>query len=68
MTTPHTLLELHDINLVYRAKPALKQLSWTLLAGQHWACVGPNGSGKTSLARILSHQTAHFSGSYQSSE
>ena len=68
MTAPHTLLELHDINLVYRAKPALKQLSWTLLAGQHWACVGPNGSGKTSLARILSHQTAHFSGSYQSSE
>lgn len=68
MTAQHTLLELRDINLVYRARPALQQLHWTLQAGQHWACVGPNGSGKTSLARILSRQATHFSGSYQASE
>ena len=68
MTDQQTLLELRDINLVYRAQPALRQLNWTLQSGQHWACVGPNGSGKTSLARILSHQATHFSGSYHSSE
>jgi molybdate transport system ATP-binding protein len=68
MTATQTLFELRDINLVYRARPALRQLNWTVPDGQHWACVGPNGSGKTSLARILSHQTTQFSGSYHSSE
>jgi molybdate transport system ATP-binding protein len=68
MTATQTLFELRDINLVYRARPALRQLNWTVPVGQHWACVGPNGSGKTSLARILSHQTTHFSGDYHSSE
>ena len=28
-------------------------VEWTIEAGQHWAVLGPNGSGKTSLARIL---------------
>ena len=67
MTNDQTMLGLRAINLVYRSKPALRQLDWELRAGQHWACVGPNGSGKTSLARVLSHQASHFSGDYHSS-
>jgi iron complex transport system ATP-binding protein len=31
----------------------LRGVEWTIEAGQHWAVLGPNGSGKTSLARIL---------------
>ncbi|MFT4613934.1 MAG: molybdate transport system ATP-binding protein [Bacteroidia bacterium] len=56
------LLSLQDASLVYRALPALKHINWQLLAGQQWACLGPNGSGKTSLARIISGQAKQFSG------
>jgi molybdate transport system ATP-binding protein len=58
------LLELHQVNLVYRALPALCAIDWTPLPGQQWACLGPNGAGKTSLARVLSGQATHFCGAY----
>jgi molybdate transport system ATP-binding protein len=29
------------------------QTSWEILAGQHWAIVGPNGSGKTTLLSLI---------------
>lgn len=63
----NTLFNLQDIHLVYRAKPALRQLNWTVKAGQHWALVGPNGAGKTSIARILSGEETHYSGDYERS-
>jgi molybdate transport system ATP-binding protein len=66
--TDATLLELHNVNLVYRAMPALRQIDWTLKAGQHWACLGPNGAGKTSLARVISGQATHYSGTIQRSD
>ncbi len=59
------LLELHDVNLVYRALPALRGINWSVQSGQQWACLGPNGAGKTSLARIISRQATHFSGNLQ---
>jgi iron complex transport system ATP-binding protein len=31
----------------------LHGIEWTIEAGQHWAVLGPNGSGQTSLSRIL---------------
>ncbi|WP_240725179.1 ATP-binding cassette domain-containing protein [Mangrovimicrobium sediminis] len=59
------LFSLDQVQLVYRARPALDQLDWQVLPGQQWACIGPNGSGKTSLARVLSGEAPHFAGSYQ---
>lgn len=47
----HGLFRLRDINLVYRALPALRAIDWTVLEGEQWACLGPNGAGKTSLVR-----------------
>jgi iron complex transport system ATP-binding protein len=32
----------------------LRDIRWTIRAGEHWAVLGPNGSGKTTLLRILS--------------
>ena len=62
-----TLLQLHRVNLVYRALPALRDIEWTVESGQQWACLGPNGAGKTSLARVVSGQATHFSGELQRS-
>ncbi len=56
------LLELRDVSLVYRALPALHHIDWTVAPGEHWACLGLNGAGKTSLARILTRQATHYSG------
>ena len=68
--TPDTsrLLQLEDVNLVYRALPALRAINWTVQHGQQWACLGPNGAGKTSLARVISRQATHFSGNLQRSK
>ena len=56
------LLQLLDVNLVYRALPALRDIDLSIESGQQWACLGPNGAGKTSLARVISRQATHFSG------
>jgi molybdate transport system ATP-binding protein len=56
------LLSLSGVSLVYRALPALRDINWRLEQGQQWACLGPNGSGKTSLARVISGQTDHYGG------
>ena len=66
-TSDSTLLQLHRVNLVYRALPALRDIEWTVENGQQWACLGPNGAGKTSLARVVSGQATHFSGELQRS-
>ena len=62
------LIELQDVKLVYRALPALRDISWSFEPGQQWACLGPNGAGKTSLANVLSRQATHFSGLLQRSQ
>lgn len=61
------LLSLEQVQLVYRALPALNDISWTPLKGQQWACLGPNGAGKTSLAKILSGEATHYAGHYEKS-
>ena len=43
------LFSLRDVQLVYRALPALKHISWQAQTGEQWACLGPNGAGKTTL-------------------
>ncbi len=58
------LLSLQDVQLVYRALPALHHVDWEVNRGQQWACLGPNGAGKTSLAKILSGEARRFSGVY----
>jgi molybdate transport system ATP-binding protein len=47
------VIELKDVNVIYGRKPILREITWTVLAGERWAVVGPNGSGKTTLLSLL---------------
>jgi iron complex transport system ATP-binding protein len=44
---------LRDVTLIREGKVALKNISFTVLPGEHWVLLGPNGSGKSSLLAIL---------------
>jgi len=59
------LFSFNGVSLVYRALPALRDIHWAVRNGESWACLGLNGAGKTSLARILSGQAARISGELQ---
>jgi len=48
-----TVLDVHDATLAVGGKPLLEHLTWQLGPGDRVGVVGVNGSGKTSLLRLL---------------
>jgi molybdate transport system ATP-binding protein len=44
---------LHEVSVRRGKKWALKSISLALKAGEHWALVGANGSGKTQLLKLI---------------
>lgn len=46
------VIELERVGYEQPAARILHDVSWRLEAGQHWAVLGPNGCGKTTLLRI----------------
>ena len=48
------VVELRDVSVVYDDTRVLGPLTLDIDPGQRWIVLGPNGSGKTSLVRILS--------------
>ena len=55
MTPPATLpaIEVHDLTVAYRDKPALWDIDLTVPTGVLAAVVGPNGAGKTTLIKAM---------------
>jgi len=47
------LLQLKDVELYRDYRPVLRDVNWTLRAGEHWAILGRNGSGKSTLLLLL---------------
>jgi molybdate transport system ATP-binding protein len=47
------LIELRNVTVRYGTSIILKNLSWTVRAGESWALLGPNGSGKTTLLSLI---------------
>ncbi len=51
MGTP--LLELKDVTYALNGKNILDHVSWTVQPKEHWAILGANGAGKTSLLKVV---------------
>ena len=47
-------IELRAVSVQRGSTWALRDVSWRLRAGDRWALIGPNGSGKTQLLKLLS--------------
>ena len=41
------------MSVSHGGRPILRDINWTVRAGERWAVVGPNGSGKTTLLSLL---------------
>ncbi|EJD40307.1 P-loop containing nucleoside triphosphate hydrolase protein [Auricularia subglabra TFB-10046 SS5] len=47
------LAELKDVNVAYHERRVLRDVNWTIRAGEKWHLQGYNGSGKTTLTSLL---------------
>src|SRR3989338_10415441 len=58
----NSIIELQNISLYREKTQILKDVSWNIKKGAHWALIGPNGAGKTSLLKIISGSLLPSSG------
>jgi len=49
-----SIVNIQNLTLKHQQKSVLKDLNWTIYRGENWALGGTSGSGKTSLAKIIS--------------
>src|SRR5699024_9009500 len=48
-----TIISLQNVSWRRSGKEILKHINWQMKKGEHWAILGLNGSGKTSLLNII---------------
>ena len=55
LRTPRSAVVLHldNVSVSHGGRAILRDITWTVRAGERWAVVGPNGSGKTTLLSLL---------------
>ncbi len=47
------IIALKNVTIQHGGKTIIDRLTWQVQPGDHWAVVGPNGCGKTTLLRLL---------------
>lgn len=47
------LVQFNNVTVQYDERTILKNINWTINAGEFWQLVGPNGSGKTTLLTMI---------------
>lgn len=52
-TSLNPLVQLINISVSYDGRPIVKDINWTINAGEFWHLIGPNGSGKTTLLSLI---------------
>ena len=53
MSTLKTILSVNGLHIERSGTVIIDRISWSVTAGQHWAILGANGSGKNSLLSAL---------------
>jgi len=53
MQASKLILDVQDLGVHRGRTRILSKVSWTVSSGQHWAMLGANGSGKTSLLKAI---------------
>lgn len=52
--TASPAVDVRHVSLWREQTPILNDVTWRVEAGEHWAVIGPNGCGKTTLLNIVS--------------
>jgi molybdate transport system ATP-binding protein len=52
-TTDEPLVQIRHANVFRDYRPVIRDLDWTLRAGEHWAITGRNGSGKSTILMMI---------------
>lgn len=47
------MIDAKQVSVIRDSKYILKEVSWSVKAGEHWAILGLNGSGKTTLLNMI---------------
>lgn len=56
------VLELQSVGVIVDGRALLSDVSWAVFGGEHWAVLGPNGGGKSTLLRVAGLQLHPSSG------
>lgn len=62
---PTPVLSIQNLSLRRGVKTILKDINWTINGEEHWAILGANGCGKTSLLSALTGYLSPSAGTIQ---
>ncbi|MFT3919536.1 ATP-binding cassette domain-containing protein [Cloacibacterium sp.] len=60
-----TILEIQNLSFQYGSNIVLKNLNWKINKGENWQIGGTSGTGKTTLAKIISGEIKNFEGNIE---